>query len=200
MGIRDQILAAHPDAISAQYNYSNIYIADFADRTASARSVEVSDAPQVCPISGGPMDSAVFHNPTTMSVEFVQYDDHRYIDLTGKIVKHCEGTLFPANEADVKWTAMLELKDCLPQNILNHVFKARRQIFNVTKDLRDRHILSSQKVFGVFSCPREHTAYNDTVFGDVIQQTRLKRYTGIIYVGTNEVMLIDKNTCIPMGI
>ena len=97
----------------------------------------------------------------------------------------------------MNWLIMLELKDCLPRNVLNHAAKARRQIFNVYKDLRQRGILSKEVVYGVYSCPQKQTSYNDLVFGDIIQQTRLKRHTGVIFVGTNVVMLVDKNTCVP---
>lgn len=198
MTIKDSIQAAHPDAKTATYDFKEIYIADFTERTNSSRSVEVTGHNQTCPISGNPMDSAVFHNPSEMKVEYIGYDDDNYYNQKGDNIRHCEASMFPSGEAPVNWVVMLELKDCKPRNIKKHKFKARRQIFNVVKDLRERGILTSEKILGIVSVPRRHTDFNALIAGDIIQQTRYKRYTGITYFGTNEVLLIDTNTCRPV--
>ena len=201
--IKDLILKAHPRAEMANgspYDHEDIYIADFTERTKerdNKRSIEVSGENQVCPITGMPMDSVVFHNPTNMKVEFVKYHDKDFQNILKKPIKHCEGSLFVADEYDISWIVMLELKDCKPPKVRSHAYKARRQIYNVTKDLRDRGILTKEKVYGIYSCPQKHTSYNSMVFGGSIEQTRWKKYTGIIFVGTNEVMLTDKETCSP---
>ena len=198
MTIKDAILAAHPDATATAYNYKDIYIADFSERTGSLRSVEVTGTNQLCPISGMPMDSAVFHNPKEIRMEIVEYDDYKFLNLKGDNIQHCEATMFPSDEIETKWVVMLELKDCKPNKIKKHRAKAIRQIFNVVKDLRDRAVLTKEKLIGVVSMPRRHTEFNAMIAGDIIQQTRYKRFTGITFVGTNEVMIIDKNICRPI--
>ena len=54
-----------------------------------------------------------------------------------------------------------------------------------------RGIILNERIYGIISFPRRHVSFNDTIFTDVYETTRLKRFTGIRYYATNEAIVID---------
>lgn len=69
--------------------------------------------------------------------------------------------------------------------------EAKRQIFNAVKAFCHREIILKERIYGIISCPRQHVAFNDSIFTDVYETTRLKRFTGIRYYATNDALIID---------
>jgi hypothetical protein len=69
--------------------------------------------------------------------------------------------------------------------------ETKRQIFNAVRTFRRRGIILNERIYGIISFPRRHVSFNDTIFTDVYETTRLKRFTGIRYYATNEAIVID---------
>lgn len=194
------IYSAHNCTQFQTVNFSDIFIADFSERTKTnppKRSVEISANNQPSPDGNGDMDSAVFHNSNGLDIEFAMYDDYTYHDVHGTNIRHCECTMYVPCMEPLKWVAFLELKDCLPKNIHKHKEKAKEQIKNVVDDFKTRGILTTEIVYGIISCPRKKIAFNDSIIGDTIEWTRLKRSTGINYFGTNETFILSSTALLP---
>lgn len=190
---KTDILSAHPQTQFQELSASTIYIADFTRRTQGTthqRSVEVSDHTPTMD-DGTSVDAIVFHNTTRLQVEFSIFDDYHFEDITNTNIEHCEGGMY-AKESP-KWVTFFEIKDCEERNILNYKQKAIGQITNVLNDFKTRGIIHDERVYGVISFPRKHTAFNDVIFGDMIEYTRLRRTTGILFYATNEVFIVNAN-------
>jgi len=192
------IQTAHPQTRFQEITAPVLYIADFTRRTQNTshpRSVEISTLQPTmddCSV----VDAVTFHNDNKLNVEIATFDDHIYLDTTGTNIEHCEGCLYVKNTP--KWITLYEIKDCDEANILNHRAKAIRQITNVSDDLKLRSIITVEKVYGIISFPRKHTAFNDDIFGDIIEYTRLKRNTGILFYATNEVFIVNHDELSPV--
>lgn len=169
-----------------------IYIADMTLRSQCTRGIEISSYQQMSPNGNGLMDSLKIENPNILSVDFAIFDNHDFRHpLTGRDDEHCEGCLYPTFEDPSSWVAFIEIKDCKPKNITKYKKKTKRQIFNVVKAFRRRGILKDEKVYGIISFPREHVAFNDTLFSDMFVTRRYRHFTGINYYATNEALIID---------
>ena len=193
MVTKSDILSAHPQTQIQELSASTIYIADFTRRTqgtAHSRSVEVSDHVPTMD-DGTTVDAVIFHNKTSMLLEVSIFDDYVFEDITHTNIEHCEGGM--CGKVFPQWMAFFEIKDCEEKNILNYKQKAIHQITNVSDDFKTRNIIDKERVYGIISFPRKHTAFNDDIFGDVIEYTRLKRTTGILFYATNEVFIVDAN-------
>lgn len=198
--MHDKIYSVHSCTQFQSVNYPDIFIADFSERTKTKppkRSVEISANNQPSPDGNGDMDSAVFHNNNGLNIEFAMYDDYTYHDISGNNIQHCECTMYIPDMKPLKWVAFLELKDCLPKNIHKHKKKAKEQIKNVVDDFKTRGILTNEIVYGIISCPQKKIAFNDSIIGDTIEWTKLKRLTGINYFGTNETFILSSTALLP---
>ena len=192
------ILSEHPLTAFQEFSANTIFIADFTRRTqhsANPRSVEISEVPPTMD-DGSSVDAVTFHNDQELPIEVATFDDYRFEDSTGTNVEHCEGSLYTLDNP--QWIAFFEIKDCEERNILNHKEKAVRQVTNVANDFRTRGIIGSEKVYGIISFPRKHTAFNDDIFGDIIEYTHLRRTTGILFYATNEVFILNHNELRPV--
>lgn len=192
------ILSAHPQTSFWNSSAETFYIADFTRRTqgtANPRSVEISETPPIM-ADGSRVDAVTFHNDQRLSVEVATYDDYLFEDTIGTNIEHCEGSLYELDNP--QWIAFFEIKDCDERNIQNHKEKAIRQVINVSNDFKVRGIVTAEKVYGIISFPRKHTAFNDDIFGDIIEYTQLKRRTGVLLYATNELYIIDKHSLNPI--
>ncbi|MCK8622360.1 hypothetical protein [Prevotella sp. E13-27] len=170
----------------------DIYVADMTNRSQNTRGIEITDHQQPSPDGNGMMDSLVFHNPNILSVDFCIFDDHDFkhpYELRDD--KHCEGCMYPTLHDPASWMVFVEIKDCKPQYIKEYKKEAKRQIFNAVKAFCHRKIILKERIYGIISCPRQHVAFNDSIFTDVYEVTRLKHFTGIRYYATNEALIID---------
>ncbi|MBQ0090115.1 MAG: hypothetical protein KBT27_12385 [Prevotellaceae bacterium] len=196
-----QIYSFHPTTSFLQVNYSEIYVADFSERTKMLpikRSVEITDHNQLAPDGRTLMDSAVIHNDGGLLLEFSLLHDDLYTSTIVPNNLHCEGCFYLENNANRKWIVFFELKDCLPKNISKHKGKAKKQIENVVLDFKGHSLINGLNLFGIISCPRKKVAFNDTIVGDMFAARAYKRRTGITLYGTNEVLVINENNIRPV--
>ena len=170
----------------------DIYVADMTNRSKNVRGIEITDHQQPSPDGKGMMDSLVFHNPNILSVDFCIFNDHDFKNPhTGKDDKHCEGCMYPTLHDSTSWMVFVEIKDCKIGSIAEYKREAKRQIFNAVRTFYHRGIILNERIYGIISFPRRHVSFNDTIFTDVYETTRLKRFTGIRYYATNEAIVID---------
>lgn len=198
--MHDEIYSAHSCTRYEQISASRIYVADFTQRTKNSafkRSVEVSDTIQMNPNGMGVMDSVIFYNANNLPIEFAIFKDLEYHNVLGTNIKHCECVMYLEKEKDLEWIAFLEIKDCKSTNVTLYLEDAKIQIENVVNDFKVRNILSSEKIFGVISCPQCKVKFNDYIFGNPIDTLRYKRTTGINLFGTNETLIISKRLLHP---
>ena len=193
-------------ASSSVYNYTMIYIADYTERTKLLpikRHVEITDYQQQDPSGVSLMDSLIIHNEDRYNVEVVQLDDSVYNNINTVRIHHnwhCEGCFSILEKQPPLGIAMMELKDCIPgsPNLQKHALKAKRQIYNVIQDLRARGIITSERLYGLISWPQVKTSFNSMITGaDIITATRIKKFTGVTFYGSNEAYIISKELLQP---
>lgn len=169
-----------------------IYVADMTNRSQNLRGVKFSDCQQLSPDGNGLMDSMVFHNPDILSVDCCVFNDHDIKNpRTGNDDKHCEGCMYPTLHGKDSWMTFIEIKDCRPSKIKEYKKEAIRQVFNTVKAFRQKRIIIDERIYGIISFPRRHLSFNDSIFTDVYETSRLKRFTKIRYFATNEAYIID---------
>lgn len=169
-----------------------IYVADMTNRSKNVRGIEITGHQQPSPDGKGMMDCLVFHNPNILSVDCCIFNDHDFKNpRTGKDDKHCEGCMYPTLHDPASWMVFVEIKDCKVRNMTEYKRETKRQIFNAVRTFRRRGIILNERIYGIISFPRQHVSFNDTIFTDVYETTRLKRFTGIRYYATNEAIVID---------
>lgn len=169
-----------------------IYVADMTNRSKNVRGIEITDHQQPSPDGKGMMDCLVFHNPNILSVDCCIFNDHDFKNpRTGKDDKHCEGCMYPTLHDPASWMVFVEIKDCKVRNMTEYKRETKRQIFNAVRTFRRRGIILNERIYGIISFPRRHVSFNDTIFTDVYETIRLKRFTGIRYYATNEAIVID---------
>lgn len=193
-----KILIDHPQTRFQEITAPVFYIADFTRRTQNTshpRSVEISVTPPTMD-DGTIVDAVSFYNDKGLPIEIATFDDHIYFDTTNTNIEHCEGCLYVKDTQ--KWITLFEIKDCDEANIFNYRAKAIRQITNVSNDLKLRNVITTEKVYGIISFPRKHTAFNDDIFGDIIEYTHLKRTTGILFYATNEIFILNDTLINPI--
>lgn len=162
------------------------------NRSKNVRGIEITDHQQLSPDGKGMMDSLVFHNPNVLSVDCCIFNDHDFNNpRTGKDDKHCEGCMYPTLHDPASWMVFFEIKDCKIGNMTKYKRETKRQIFNAVRTFHRRGILLNERIYGIISFPRQHVSFNDSIFTDVYETTRLKRFTGIRYYATNEAIVID---------
>ena len=138
------------------------------------------------------MDCMVVDNPSNTSLEFNLFEDSQFKDEGGKTLEHCECCFYPID--DTKWLGFLEIKDCKPKHIATYREKAKQQLISTVAIFKKEGLCPNhQLVYGIISYPRRNkTSFNEYIFGDVIEQTRLKRKYGINFMATNNIK-VDKD-------
>lgn len=192
MRIKNQIRRWFGRSVIVVESSPEIYVADMTNRSQNVRGIEITDHQQPSPDGKGMMDSLVFHNPNILSVDFCIFDNHDFKNpRTGKDDKHCEGCMYPTLHDPASWMIFVEIKDCKVGNMTEYKRETKRQIFNAVKTFHRRGIILNERIYGIISFPRRHVSFNDSIFTDVYEITRLKHFTGIRYYATNEAFVID---------
>lgn len=192
MRIKNLILRWFGRSVIVIESSPEIYVADMTNRSKNVRGIEITDHQQPSPDGKGMMDCLVFHNPNILSVDCCIFNDHDFKNpRTGKDDKHCEGCMYPTLHDPASWMVFVEIKDCKVRNMTEYKRETKRQIFNAVRTFRRRGIILNERIYGIISFPRRHVSFNDTIFTDVYETTRLKRFTGIRYYATNEAIVID---------
>ena len=193
--MRSRIRQHFPDTYITTRNVSDIYVADFSERTQKARGIEVHSSLPKCPNNpNNDMDCVCIHNLSPIDIDINIFDDHQFKDDQGKDIRHCECCIFPSINHDKSWVAMLEIKDCKPKNISTYRDDVIEQIVTTTNIFRSKNIITTHKVYGVVSFPRSKVSFNNTIFGMPPEYMSLKRKHGILFAAANKIEIVDNTT------
>ncbi|WP_321517314.1 hypothetical protein [uncultured Bacteroides sp.] len=117
----EEVFPEHEIKVYAQ----DIYIADYTEQTkdeAIKRSVEVHTELLV------DIESFCLHNPLSIEIDAVIFNNESFIDERGKTQTQCECVTFPSTATDSSWILFLELKYCERKNAVNNLPKAMNQL------------------------------------------------------------------------
>ncbi len=198
MKMKNKILAAYPGSCFVSSEAPNIYVADFTERTESRRKIEIHENLPFTPDGTTEMDCLHIENPIPLAIDFNLFDDNQFKDEHQKDCPHCECCLFPSENDDKTWIAFIEIKDCKPKNISDYKNKMKEQILSSLSLFRKQGIIAeTKKVYGIISCPRHKTAFNDAIFVDRAEYKRLFHNHKISFLVTNEISVLNNNRIIP---
>ena len=184
--MKSKIQTVYPQSIFQSTSAETIYVADFTERTNSARKVEIHIAEPCVPDSSEAMDCLKVNNRDKVELEFCLFDDHQFKDEQGKDISHCECCFFPTESASA--LGFVEIKDCKLKNITVHRNKSKEQILSTVQLFRSSGIIDKQKVYGIISFPRKKKMlFNDFPYRDIYETTRWVKDYGIHLVAANEV-------------
>ena len=184
--MKNKIQTAYPQSVFQSTSAETIYVADFTERTNSARKVEIHTAEPCVPDSGESMDCLKVNNRDKVGLEFCLFDDHQFKDEEGKDISHCECCFFPTENAS--GLGFVEIKDCKAKNVATYKDKMKEQILSTVHLFRSSGIVDEQKVYGILSFPRKKKMlFNDFPYRDIYETTRWVKDYGIHLVAANEV-------------
>ena len=187
--MKSKIQTVYPQAVFQSTSAETIYVADFTERTNSARKVEIHTAEPCVPDSGESMDCLKVNNRDKVGLEFCLFDDHQFKDEEGKDISHCECCFFPTENAS--GLGFVEIKDCKAKNVATYKDKMKEQILSTVRLFRSSGIVDEQKIYGVLSFPRKKKMlFNDFPYRDIYETTRWVKDYGIHLVAANEVNVI----------
>lgn len=190
--MRSRIRQHYPSTYITTRCVPIIYIADFSERTQSARGIEVHTTQPSCPIdSNKDMDCVVIQNPTKIKINVNIFDNNQFKDEQNNDLNHCECCIFPTENHDRSWVVMLEIKDCKPKNISDYKDDVIKQIVSATSIFRQKNIITTHKVYGVVSIPRSKVSFNNTIFGMPPEYKSLRKQYKILFAAANLIEIKD---------
>lgn len=193
--MKNRIKASYPASVFVTLNDVMAYIADFSERTAKSRGVEVHPSIPKDPNNATKdMDCLHFHNIKKLSVDYNVFDDHQFKDKFNHDLEHCECCLFPTSNNDATFVGFVEIKDCKSRNISDYREKTKKQIINVVKLFRSIGVIDKQEVYGIISFPRKKTAYDHNIFSDYTEYKRLYKSEKIHFIASNNIYIINDKT------
>ncbi|MCC9018683.1 hypothetical protein [Flavobacterium lipolyticum] len=161
-----------------------IFVADYTERTASVRSVEVHQ------IKPKDIDSLIINNPTKVNVFTSIFLPQCFIDENGKEPKQCECVMNPTNLHTFSWILFIEIKDCKPSNASNYHKECKEKILENVQLFRDKNIISENKiVYAVVSFPRKAKTNFHNHLIKAPEQKQMRDMHKIIIKGTNEITI-----------
>ena len=184
--MKSKIQIVYSQSVFQSTSAETIYVADFTERTNSARKVEIHAAEPCVPDSSESMDCLKVNNRDKVGLEFCLFDDHQFKDEEGKDISHCECCFFPTENAS--GLGFVEIKDCKAKNVATYKDKMKEQILSTVCLFRSSGIVDKQKVYGILSFPRKKKMlFNDFPYRDIYETTRWVKDYGIHLVAANEV-------------
>ena len=190
--MKSKIQTVYPQSIFQSTSAETIYVADFTERTNSARKVEIHIAEPCVPDSSEAMDCLKVNNRDKVELEFCLFDDHQFKDEEGKDISHCECCFFPASDDEHSFIAFVEIKDCKAKNVSVYKDKTKEQILSTVQLFKELEIIGEQKVYGIISFPRRKKMFfNDFPYRDVYEATRWVKNYGIHLFASNEVDVVN---------
>ena len=184
--MKSKIQIVYSQSVFQSTSAETIYVADFTERTNSARKVEIHAEPPCVPDSSEAMDCLKLNNRDKVEFEFCLFDDHQFKDEQGKDISHCECCFFPTENAS--GLGFVEIKDCKAKNVATYKDKMKEQILSTVHLFRSSGIIDKQKVYGILSFPRKKKMlFNDFPYRDIYETTRWVKDYGIHLVAANEV-------------
>lgn len=190
--MRSRIRLHFPDTDISSRESAFFYVADFSERTRSARKVEVHQTLPFCPLNPEkPMDCVKIENEKSISIDFNIFSDDQFKDCDGKLIEHCEVCFFPTINNHESWVALMEIKDCKSKNISRYKEKVIEQIVSTANIYRSKNIITSHKVYGIVAMPKCKVSFNDTIFGMPPNYMELKKKHNILFLATNHVRIVS---------
>ena len=190
--MKSKIQTAYSQSVVQSTSAETIYVADFTERTNSARKVEIHTAEPCVPDSGESMDCLKVNNRDKVGLEFCLFDDRQFKDEEGKDISHCECCFFLTENAS--GLGFVEIKDCKAKNVATYKDKMKEQILSTVHLFRSSGIVDEQKVYGILSFPRKKKMlFNDFPYRDIYETTRWVKDYGIHLVAANEVNVTANN-------
>ena len=187
--MKSKIQIVYSQSVFQSTSAETIYVADFTERTNSARKVEIHTAEPCVPDSGESMECLKVNNRDKVGLEFCLFDDHQFKDEEGNDISHCECCFFPTENAS--GLGFVEIKDCKAKNVATYKDKMKEQILSTVHLFRSSGIVDEQKVYGILSFPRKKKMlFNDFPYRDIYETTRWVKDYGIHLVAANEVNVI----------
>ena len=184
--MKNKIQTAYSQSVFQSTSAETIYVADFTERTNSARKVEIHTEMPCVPDSSEAMDCLKLNNRDKVEFDFCLFDDHQFKDEQGKDISHCECCFFPTENAS--GLGFVEIKDCKAKNVATYKNKMKEQILSTVHLFRSSGIVDEQKVYGILSFPRKKKMlFNDFPYRDIYETTRWVKDYGIHLVAANEV-------------
>ena len=184
--MKSRIQTAYSQSIFQSSSAETIYVADFTERTNSARKVEIHIATPCVPDSSKSIDCLKLNNRDKIELEFCLFDNHQFKDEEDKDISHCECCFFPTENAS--GLGFVEIKDCKAKNVATYKDKVKEQILSTVHLFRSSGIVEKQKVYGIISFPRKKKMlFNDFPYRDIYETTRWVKEYGIHLVAANEV-------------
>lgn len=194
MTMRSRIRQHYPDTYITTRRVPTIYIADFSERTQSARGIEVHSTQPACPLDPNQgMDCVVVQNPIQIDIDVNIFDNNQFKDEQGNDLRHCECCIFPTDNHDKSWVVMLEIKDCKPKNISDYKDDVIEQIVSATNIFRQKNIITTHRVYGIVSIPRSKVSFNNTIFGMPPEYKSLKKQYNILFAAANIIEIKDNS-------
>lgn len=155
MNMKTKIQAIYPNSEFVQSSAAELYVADFTERTRSARKIEIHNTLPKTPDGDKDMDCLLISNPKELSIDYSIFNDHQFKDDEKKDIQHCECCLFPTINHDSSWLAFVEIKDCKVKNISDYKNKVKEQIISTVQLFKGSQIIGKQPIYGIISFPRK---------------------------------------------
>ena len=103
--MENKIKHIYPSVLPQTFNNTEVYVADFSERTNSARGVEFHPSHPFCPKTEGQlMDCLLIKNPQRIALSFIPFENNLFKDEQGNerrqtilTFKNSDGTAFSAN-------------------------------------------------------------------------------------------------------
>jgi hypothetical protein len=144
----------HGKVTHTEYSDNEIYVADYTNRTQSDRNIEVSN------VKPEDMDVLTLKNNKHLNITASIFGKQCFMDEKNKEIPHCECILYPTKSNCDAWVLFVEIKDCKPKNVSEHIAYAKEQIVSTVKLFRDKSILeTNKKVHAVISFPKDKTNF-----------------------------------------
>ncbi|MBR5803209.1 MAG: hypothetical protein IKY31_02540 [Bacteroidaceae bacterium] len=194
--MKNKIQHFYPSISTQTFNDAEVYVADFSERTNSARGVEFHPSHPSCPKTEGQlMDCLLIRNPKGFTLSFVPFENQLFKDEQGNDMEQCECCFFPLaiNTIDNNFISFVEIKDCKSKNISIHKDKAISQLTTSIREFRRKEIIcDKQRMYGIISFPRMKKLYfNQTLIEDYTEYKRLYKQEKIHLLITNEVTVVS---------
>lgn len=198
--MKNKIRNIYPSISPQTFNTIEVYVADFSERTNSARGVEFHPSRPSCPKTEGQlMDCLLIRNPQGITLSFIPFEHHLFKDEQGNDMEQCECCFFPSltNSTDSDFISFVEIKDCKSKNLSVHKDKAKSQLTTSVREFRRQDIITDkQRIYGIISFPRmKKLSFNQTLLEDYTEYKRLYKQERIHLLITNEVTVVSSLQC-----
>lgn len=195
--MENRIKHIYPSVLPQIFSDAEVYVADFSERTNSARGVEFHPSHPLCPKTEGQlMDCLLIRNPKSLALSFIPFENHLFKNEQGNDMEQCECCFFPSltDSTDSNFISFVEIKDCKSKNLSVHKDKAKSQLTTSIREFRCKDIITDkQRVYGIISFPRmKKLSFNQTILEDYTEYKRLYKQERIHLLITNEVTVVSK--------